>query len=250
VKVTVLGCGASLGVPIVGGSWGLCDPDEPKNRRRRASILVEEGGTTLLIDTSPDMRMQLLDAGVGSVDAVLWTHPHADHLHGINDLRGLSLTGHKRVPGYAGRDTLDEIHRAFGYIVAGDKGYRPILEAHEITGPFRIGPLAVTPFQQEHQVMKTLGFRFGAFAYSTDVVELDEAAFAALAGVRVWMVDCLREEPHPTHSHLARSLDWIARLRPERAVLTHMSHHADYRTLTGKLPAGVELAYDGMVLDI
>ena len=250
MKVTVLGCGASLGVPIVGGSWGVCDPDEPKNHRRRASILVEEGGTTLLIDTSPDMRMQLLDAGVGSVDAVLWTHPHADHLHGINDLRGLSLTAHKRVPGYAGRETLDEIHQAFGYIVAGDRGYQPILEAHEITGPFEIGPIAVTPFEQEHKVMKTLGFRFGAFAYSTDVVALDEAAFAALAGVRVWMVDCLREEPHPTHSHLAQSLDWIQRLRPERAVLTHMSHHADYRTLTGKLPAGVELAYDGMVLDI
>jgi phosphoribosyl 1,2-cyclic phosphate phosphodiesterase len=250
VKVTILGCGASLGVPVVGGVWGACDPAEPRNRRRRASILVEEGGTTLLIDTSPDMRIQLLDAGVAAIDAVLWTHPHADHLHGINDLRGLSLTGRRLIQGYAGRDTLDEIHKAFGYIVAGDEGYRPILAAQEITGPFRLGPVAVTPFVQEHKVMKSLGFRFGPFAYSTDVVELDDEAFAALAGVRVWIVDCLREAPHPTHAHLARSLEWIARVRPERAVLTHMSHHTDYRTLAGKLPDGVEPAYDGMVLDI
>src|SRR5262249_22200368 len=144
-KVTVLGCGASLGVPIVGGGWGNCDPTEPRNRRRRASILVEEGGTTLLIDTSPDLRMQLLDAGVTSIDAVLWTHPHADHLHGINDLRGLSLTGRKRIPGYAGADTLEEIRRGFGYIVTGDQGYPATLEAHEITGPFRVGSIDVEP---------------------------------------------------------------------------------------------------------
>ena len=248
--MTILGCGASLGVPVVGGGWGACDPSEPKNRRRRASILVEEGGTTLLVDTAPDMRAQLLDAGVRTIDAVLWTHPHADHLHGINDLRGLSLTSRRLVQGYAGRDTLEEIRQAFGYITGGDRGYRPILEAHEITGPFALGPIAITPFVQEHKVMKSLGFRFGAFAYSTDVVELDEAAFAALAGVRVWVVDCLREEPHPTHSHFARSLDWIQRLRPERAVLTHMSHHTDYRTLAGKLPHGVEPAYDGMVIEV
>ena len=250
MKVTILGCGASLGVPVVGAGWGACDPNEPRNRRRRASILVEEGGTTLLVDTSPDMRMQLIEAGVPAIDAVLWTHPHADHLHGINDLRGLSLTGRRLIPGYGDRNTRDEINTAFSYIVRGDQGYRPIVQAHEISGPFSLGAIAVTPFEQEHKVMKSLGFRFGAFAYSTDVVELPAESFETLKGVRVWVVDCLREEPHPTHAHLARTLEWIARLAPERAVLTHMSHHTDYASLAAKLPDGVEPAYDGMVIEI
>jgi phosphoribosyl 1,2-cyclic phosphate phosphodiesterase len=250
VKITILGCGASLGVPIVGGGWGECDPAEPRNRRRRASILVEEGGTTLLVDTSPDLRIQLLDAGVRSVDAVLWTHAHADHLHGINDLRGLSLVNRRRLAGFANAETLAEISQSFGYIIGGDQGYEPILEAQEITGPFRVGAIAVEPFEQDHGFSRTLGFRFGDFAYSTDVVTLPEEAFRQLAGIRLWLVDALREAPHPTHSHIDRTLGWIARIAPERAVLTHMSHHTDYRRLADRLPAGIEPAYDGMALEV
>jgi phosphoribosyl 1,2-cyclic phosphate phosphodiesterase len=249
VKITVLGCGSSLGVPIVGGGWGACDPAEPRNRRRRASIVVEQGDTTLLIDTSPDLRSQLLEAGITRVDAVIWTHAHADHLHGINDLRGLSLTSHERIEGFADRATLGEIDGAFGYLVTGDKFYRPVLATSEITGKFRIGDIEIEPFEQDHGFSKSLGFRFGDFAYSTDVVTLPEPAFAALAGTRLWLVDCLREAPHPTHAHLERTLGWIERLRPERAVLTHMSHHTDYQTLIGKLPPGVEPAYDGLILN-
>jgi phosphoribosyl 1,2-cyclic phosphate phosphodiesterase len=250
VKITVLGCGASLGVPLIGGGWGECDPAEPRNRRRRASILVEQGNTTLLIDTGPDMRMQLLDAGVTRIDAVLWTHAHADHLHGINDLRGLVLTGQRVIPGYADADTHAEIHRSFGYLAAGAQGYRPILAMSEITGRFRIGDIEIEPFDQNHGFSRSLGFRFGDFAYSTDVVALPEQSFDALKGVGVWLVDCLREEPHPTHAHLTRTLSWIERLRPGRSVLTHMSHHTDYRTIKAKLPNGVEPAYDGLVLEV
>jgi phosphoribosyl 1,2-cyclic phosphate phosphodiesterase len=252
MRVTVLGCGSSTGVPMPGNEWGACDPANPRNRRRRASILVETGTTAVLVDTSPDLREQLIDARCKWLDAVIYTHGHADHLHGIDDIRSINYFRDGPLDAYADDATLDVIRARFGYVFdpipAGMEMYKPWLIPHRIAGPFRIGDLDVVPFDQDHGFSRTLGFRFGPIAYSTDVVNLPEEAFAALAGVETWIVDCLQEAPHRTHTHLARTLEWIARVKPRRAVLTHMNVRVDYATLVAKLPAGVEPAWDGMVL--
>jgi phosphoribosyl 1,2-cyclic phosphate phosphodiesterase len=256
MKVTILGCGPSWGVPPIGGDWGACDPANPKNRRCRASILVEERGKTILVDTSPDMRAQLLDAQVKRLDAVIFTHAHADHLHGIDDLRAVNRLMQAEIPVYATRQTLDDIGRRFGYVFAPAKPgleavyYKPRLQPVAISGPFEIAGVAIVPFVQNHGFSETTGFRFGRFAYSTDVFELDQAAFKALDGVEVWVVDCIRRAPHVTHSHLERTLGWIARVKPRRAVLTHMDESMDYETLCRELPKGVEPGYDGLVLEV
>jgi phosphoribosyl 1,2-cyclic phosphate phosphodiesterase len=256
MRVTMLGCGPSWGVPQIGDDWGACDPANPKSRRRRVSVLVEDGGATILVDTSPDLREQLLSAKVRRVDAVLFTHAHADHLHGIDDLRGVNRLMKKPIHIYVGPETLAAIRERFGYVLTPHRGhsgpgfYKPVLEQVVIAGPFTVAGVRVVPFVQDHGFSKTLGFRFGSFAYSTDVVELDEAAFAALAGVEVWIVDCLRREPHVTHSHLAKTLQWIARVRPRRAILTHMDESLDYAALTRELPAGIEPGYDGLVIEL
>lgn len=256
MKVTVLGCGPSWGVPRIGGDWGACDPANPRNRRRRVSILVEDGGSTILVDTSPDLRVQLLDAGVQRIDAVLFTHAHADHLHGIDDLRGVNRVMKAAIPTYATPATLAEINRRFGYVFAplkpGLEGhyYKPVLAPHPIDGPFIAAGMPVTPFVQDHGFSQTLGFRFGRFAYSTDVIALDDAAFQALAGIDTWVVDCIRRTPHVTHSHVDRTLEWIDRVRPRRAVLTHMDETLDYETLRQTLPPGVEPGFDGLVIEL
>lgn len=258
MKVTVLGCGGSGGVPLVGrepgGYWGACDPTNPRNRRRRVSILVEQGDTTLLVDTSPDLRLQLLDRAVARLDAVLYTHAHGDHSHGIDDLRFMVYARGGAIPAYMDTATRDGLTTRFAYAFASsaDPGslYRPLLEDRVIEGPFTVGDIAVEPFVQEHGGETTLGYRFGPVAYSTDVVALDEAAFEALAGVKVWIVDALRDEPHPTHSHVAQTLDWIARVQPERAILTHLNHTLDYAELAARCPPGVEPGYDGLVVEV
>jgi phosphoribosyl 1,2-cyclic phosphate phosphodiesterase len=256
MRVTVLGCGASWGVPRIGGDWGACDPRNPRNRRRRVSLLIERNGVVVLIDTSPDLREQLLAAEVQRIDAVLFSHAHADHLHGIDDLRSVNRLMKKEIPIFASAETLAEIRRRFGYVfdpVEPDRQsawYKPALIAHAIEGAFTAAGIDATPFVQDHGFSKTLGFRVGRFAYSTDVVELDDDAFATLAGIDVWVVDCMRREPHVTHAHLAKTLDWIARVKPRRAILTHMEESMDYDTLCRELPAGVEPGYDGMVLDV
>jgi len=257
MKVTVLGCGGSNGVPLIGNNWGQCDPSEPRNRRLRASILVEDGETRLLVDSSPDLRQQMLATGNGWLDAILYTHAHADHLHGIDDIRAINVLRGSALDAYADARTLKQIRERFGYVLTPlESGpghlyyYKPCLVPHEITGPFAVKSLPVVPFEQDHGFSKTLGFRFGAFAYSTDVVDLDERAFEALAGVRLWIVDCLRLAPHQTHSHLDKTLGWIRRVKPERAVLTHMNHATDYASLSALCPPGVEPGYDGMVLEV
>jgi len=256
MRVTMLGSGPSWGVPRIGGDWGACDPANPKNRRRRVSILVEEGGSTLLVDTSPDLREQLLDAGTTRVDAVLFTHSHADHTHGIDDLRSINRMIGKPLPIYADPATMAELKARFRYIFAPiDPGartafYKPAVEPHEIAGPFDAAGIAVVPFIQDHGFSLTQGFRFGRFAYSTDALVLDETAFAALAGIEVWIVDCIRKTPHPTHSHLARTLEWIERVKPRRAIFTHMDQTLDYEALSRELPPGVEPGYDGLVIDL
>ncbi|MGE5538633.1 MAG: MBL fold metallo-hydrolase [Gemmatimonas sp.] len=259
MRVTVLGCGGAGGVPLIGDEWGACDRNESRNRRLRASIMVESGGERVLIDTSPDMREQLLRAGVSTLDAILYTHEHADHVHGIDDVRTLNRISRRAIDAYGSVPALNTIVKRFNYVfspppIEGGKPafFKPCLTAHEITPgrPFMAGTLDVVPFAQDHGFMMTLGFRFGDFAYSTDVVRLDDAAFAALEGVKVWLVGCLGYKPHPTHAHMERVLGWIERVRPQRAVLTHMTTGLDYRTLCETLPKGVEPAYDGMVLDI
>jgi phosphoribosyl 1,2-cyclic phosphate phosphodiesterase len=256
MRVTMLGCGPSWGVPRIGGSWGACDPLNPKNRRRRCSVLVEEGGATLLIDTSPDLREQLLDARVTRLDAVLFTHAHADHLHGIDDLRSVNQLMQQSLPVYGSAATLAEINTRFGYVFSpvqpGRQSafYKPVLVPYAIDGPFTAGGVAVTPFVQDHGFSTTLGFRVGGFAYSTDVIDFDDAAFAALAGIEVWIVDCIRGRPHVTHAHLEKTLAWIERARPRRAVLTHMDESFDYESLRRALPPGVEPGYDGLVLEL
>ncbi len=254
MKATLLGCGPSWGVPAIGPDWGRCDPAEPRNARRRCSLLIEGHDGVLLIDTSPDLRQQLLDAGAGRVDAVLLTHAHADHLHGIDDVRMLNRLLNNPIPLFATADTLGEVERRFGYalkpVTPGRPVYRPALAPHQISGPFSAAGMMIVPFAQGHGYTTTMGFRIGPLAYSTDVVELDEDAFAALAGVELWIVDCLRREPHPTHSHLARTLAWIERVGPRRAILTHMDQSLDYRELRGELPDRVEPGYDGLMVEL
>ena len=254
MKITVLGCGASWGVPAIGPDWGRCDPAEPRNYRRRSSILVESRGEVLLIDISPDLREQLLRADCARLDAVVLTHAHADHLHGIDDIRLVNRLIGKPIPLYARADAVAEVERRFGYAlqpaIPGKPLYRPALVPHAIDGPFRAAGMPVVPFVQHHGFSETLGFRIGPFGYSTDVAELDDSAFAALAGVELWIVDCLRREPHPTHCHLAKALSWIARLRPRRAVLTHMDQSLDYHELAAELPPGVEPGYDGLIIEL
>jgi phosphoribosyl 1,2-cyclic phosphate phosphodiesterase len=252
MKITILGCGSSGGVPLIGNDWGACDPANPRNRRLRVSVLVEQDETALLVDTSPDMRQQLLAAQVKNITAVLYTHAHADHSHGIDDLRSVNWLMKKSIPVYADEATMKELETKFSYIFTGSRVpghfYKPSIIPMIIDGAFEIGGIKVQPFRQDHGYTHTLGFRFGDFAYSTDVRALDEEAFAALRGVKIWVVDCVREQPHPTHSHLAETLAWIERVRPERACLTHMNQTLDYEALRARLPVGVEPAYDGLVL--
>jgi phosphoribosyl 1,2-cyclic phosphate phosphodiesterase len=254
MRVTVLGCGGSGGVPLVGNNWGNCDPANPKNRRRRVSILVEEGGALLLVDTSPDLREQLLSADVTRLDAVLYTHHHADHSHGLDDLRTLVYSQGRPIDAYMDAETHRVLTARFAYAFTsthdGSSLYRPLLRTHVIEGPVRAAGIEVISFAQRHGPETTFGYRLGPLAYSTDAASLDEAAFAVLEGVQVWIVDCLRYDPHPTHSHFEQTLSWIARVRPRRAVLTHMNQALDYEELRSRCPSGVEPAYDGMVIEV
>lgn len=255
MRITILGCGTSGGVPRVGGqdgrgAWGDCDPDEPRNRRRRCSILVQQGATTVLVDTSPDCREQLIDAGVAHLDAVIWTHEHADQCHGIDDIRPLALRDGP-LDGWADARTMGILKQRFGYCFSSEASglYNPIYQPRLIDGPFSVRSIPVTPFQQDHGTIPSLGLRFGPIGYANDVVRLDEAALAALEGVDVLVVDAMRYRPHPTHAHVDRALEWIARIRPRHAILTNLHVDLDYATLRRELPQGVEPAYDGMVVE-
>jgi phosphoribosyl 1,2-cyclic phosphate phosphodiesterase len=254
MKVTVLGCGTSSGVPMIGCRCAVCTSGDPRDRRRRCAILIEQGATRILVDTPPDLRCQLLEAGVDRLDAILYTHAHADHVNGIDDLRALNFLMQRPLPAYGEAAVLARIRERFAYAFLppeADKGWwRPALEPVLIDGPFTVGPFAITAFEQQHGRLPSWGFRVGGLAYSPDVNGLPEAALTALAGVDVWLVDCLRERPHPSHAHLEQTLAWIAELKPRRAILTHMNHEVAYRDLAARLPAGVEPAYDGMVLEL
>jgi len=232
VTLRILGCGSSGGVPRLGGDWGACDPDNPKNRRLRCSLLVTregpEGTTRVLIDSSPDLRQQLLEAGIGELDAVLYTHSHADHVHGLDDLRMIVFNMRKPLAVWADGDTGEQLLSRFSYAFVQPEGspYPPICRLHTISGPVTIsgagGEITFTPFRVNHGAIDALGFRIGKAAYLPDVATIPDESWAVLDRLDLWILDALRRTPHPTHSHLAQSLDWIARAAPLRAVLTNM----------------------------
>ncbi|MGB3810993.1 MAG: MBL fold metallo-hydrolase [Parvibaculum sp.] len=264
LRATILGSGSSGGVPRIGGHWGACDPNEPRNRRRRCSLLVEQWDqdplkkTTILVDTSPDMRDQLIDANVQWIDGVLYTHDHADQSHGIDDLRMVALNGRRRVDVWMDAPTAETLTSRFGYCFEQlpGSGYPAILNEHRIEKmgePIRVegagGTIEAIPFDQDHGGIRSLGFRFGPLAYSSDLVALPEESFSIIDGIEIWILDALRYAPHPTHAHVDLALEWIARVKPRKGVLTNLHVDLDYRRLSSELPVNVEPAYDGMTIE-
>ena len=256
LRFTILGCGSSGGVPRLGGHWGDCDPENPKNARRRCSMLVEKigakGTTRVLIDTSPDLRSQMLDAGIGALDAVAYTHSHADHVHGIDDLRMIVFNMRARLPVWADGATQNDLLSRFGYAFVQPHGspYPPILDLFTIDGDFTVdgagGAINLQPFEIKHGSIDALGFRIGPLAYLPDVSDMTDDAWAALSGAECWVLDALRRTPHPSHSHLENSLNWIAKSGVPKAVLTNMHIDLDYETVLKETPDHITPAYDGL----
>lgn len=254
MKLTILGCGTSSGVPRIGNDWGDCDPNEPRNRRRRVSILVESDQTRILVDTGPDMREQLLDAGIGHVDAVIWTHDHADHCHGIDDLRQLFHASGTPVRGLARPATLAALKDRFGYVFNGRGGYPPTVAGEELPGRVMVGDIVVQTVDQPHGRISSAGLRFStsrnSVVYATDFNSLTDDMRSLYEGADILVIDALRRAAHPSHPTLSQSLGWIAELRPARALLTHMDQSMDYQSLVAELPSGVEPAYDGLAITL
>jgi phosphoribosyl 1,2-cyclic phosphate phosphodiesterase len=262
-RFTILGCSSSPGVPRLNGDWGACDPSNPRNRRLRASFLIEQiapdgGRTVVVVDTGPDFREQMIAAQVQQVDAVLYTHAHADHLHGIDDLRGYFIMQHKRIPIYADAFTMERIHQGFGYCLETPAGgsYPPIVlprvietldDPIVIDGPG--GRIPVQAHRQEHGDIHSLGFRIGNIAYCTDVSDFPAESVQKLSGLDVLIIDTLQYKYHPSHLSLEQALSWIEGFAPKRAILTHMHTPLDYETVMRETPAHVEPAYDGLVFE-
>ena len=256
MKVTILGCGPSNGVPTVLGEWGTCDPNNPKNRRRRPSIFIETDDSKILVDTSPDFREQALSAAITEIDAVLYTHEHADHIMGIDDLRSICRNMGHQIDAYGAPHVIDLLTRKFGYLFDGTQEsvgnlYRPIYLPHQIAEPFMVGHSQIIPLDQDHGICRSLGFRICNFAYSTDVVAMPQESLDQLHGLDCWVVDCLRaSDEHPTHAHLDVTMRWIKEIKPKRVILTHMNFQTDYDEMAAILPDGIEPGYDGMVLEL
>ncbi len=262
-RITILGCGSSGGVPRIGAGWGECDPANPRNRRRRCSILIERSAatgekTTVLVDTSPDVREQLLDANVTALDAVLFTHDHADHTHGIDDLRALFIHNRKRLDLWMDERTERILCERFGYIFRSpvNSDYPPIAELHRILPQQQIsitgagGSISAMPFDVEHGSISALGFRFGNLAYTPDVNRIPDAALPYLENLDVWIIDALRPKPHPSHFSLDDALEWIIKMQPRQAILTNLHVDMDYATLVNTLPPGVIPAHDGLQIEV
>lgn len=256
---TVLGSGASPGVPRITGDWGLCDPSEPRNRRTRCAALVERfadgaAPTRVVIDTGPDFHRQMIAAGPGHLDGVVYTHSHADHVHGIDELRQYAIDARRLIDIYCDDATFARLESAFGYCFHGGEigSYPPILRRHKILAgmPFSIagpgGPIEVLPFRQIHGEIDSLGLRIGGIAYSSDFKDAPPESLDALAGLDLWILDALRRAPHPSHTSVEEAVAWVERVKPRRAVFTHMTNQLDYQTLRASLPAGIEPGYDGM----
>ncbi len=266
LRYTILGCGSSPGTPRITGDWGACDPGEPKNRRLRCSLLVQriskKGTTSVVVDTSPDFRHQMIRAGVSGLDGVLYSHAHADHIHGIDDLRGYALAQRRRINVYADKPTMARLYEGFGYCFKTPKGsmYPPILEPLELVADETItisgegGDIVTLPVLQTHGDIHSIGFRFGnlkngGLAYSPDISGIPEISIAALENLDCWIVDALQYKPHPSHFSVSEALEVIDRLKPQRALLTHMHIPLDYNVLKSELPKGVEPAHDGLVIE-
>jgi|TARA_R110002049_G_scaffold1336_8_gene10076 phosphoribosyl 1,2-cyclic phosphate phosphodiesterase len=260
LRFTILGCGSSGGVPRLGGHWGNCDPSNPRNRRRRCSMLVEritpDGRTRVLVDTSPDMRQQLLDAGVGQLDGVVWTHAHADHVHGIDDLRMIVINQRRMLDIWADDATWADLSTRFAYAFQTPPGssYPPILSRHSLSGPVKVegagGPITLHPIRVGHGEIEALGLRIGGLAYMPDVNVIPPDAQALLSDLDVWVLDALRRTPHPSHLSLSESLAWIDRMKPRRGVLTNMHLDLDYATVMAETPETVVPAHDGMTIEL
>lgn len=258
MKITVMGAGSSGGVPVPGFGWGQCNPNNPKNRRSRPSLMVEVNDKLLLIDTSPDLRQQLLNSDVNHLDGVIYTHAHADHLHGIDDLRGINRAMNAPIPIYLDAPTLDEIQTRFAYVLtplpdrANGYYFKPTLEPTVITAgePFNAAGVTIETFDQDHGFSRTVGLRIGQVGYSTDLVRLPEHGFEVLAGIHTWVIGVFTDRDHMTHVNVETALRWIERVNPKRAVLTHLGPDLDYDVLRGLLPDHVEPAFDGMVIDV
>ena len=261
MKAIVLGCGGSAGVPMLGGpdgrgDWGACDPAEKRNRRSRSSIVLQgNDGRCVLIDTAPDMRCLLIDHGMRSIDAILFTHSHADHILGLDDVRILNRIIERPMPVRADEHTLAELQRRFDYAFLPWRPpsfIRPVLEAEAVRPgeQMTLAGMEMTVFEQDHGFGTTLGLRIGRFAYCTDVVDLDKDAWDTLAGVETWMVDCFQRDPHRTHAWLALVIEWAQKLGAKRTILTHMGPDMDWAWMMRNLPRGIEPAYDGMEITI
>ncbi len=251
MKCILLGSGTSTGVPRIGDDWGDCDPDEPRNRRTRVSILLESNeGRRILVDTSTDLRQQLLANRIDAIDAVFWTHDHADHCHGIDDLRVLRYGRGGPIPGYANAVTADRLRRRFDYVFAGQHGYPTIVSLEALDRLRLCAGFSIAWCQMAHGPAQSTGFRFEidgkSVAYATDFSEIRDEMVEIFAGVDLLVTDCLRREPHPTHAHLAMALDLAERCKARRTVLTHLDKSMDYRTLSDEVPDGVLVGYDGM----
>lgn len=255
MRVTILGCGTSGGVPRLGGKdgmgeWGAADPTDARNRRTRCSILVEDQDKTVLVDTSPDARVQLLGARVEKVDSVIWTHEHADQVHGIDDLRPFTFHSGP-IEAWAAQRTLGILKRRFDYVFTAESIYQPLYRVREIEGPFTAaGTIDVTPIPLDHGTVPSLGLRFGDIVYANDVVRVPEEAFPLMQGAGVLIVDAMRYRPHPTHAHLDLALEWIERIGPERAFLTNLHVDMDYADLDRQTPANVQPCHDGLVIEV
>lgn len=258
MKITILGCGNSLGVPVIGCECAVCTSDNPKNKRLRVSVFIEINGMNIVIDTSPDFRQQILLNNIKKIDAVLYTHDHADHTHGLDDLRQFNILQGDVIPIYSNAEIISSLQKRFAYSFLPrpmeDQMFRPSLVSHILPDTqnheFMIGDTKIIAFKQQHGKSHTLGYRIGDFAYSTDVNILSDTAFETLAGVKCWVVDCLRYTPSYSHSHLENTLEWVKRVKPQQAILTHMAHEFDYDKLSSELPTGVFVGYDGMVIEI
>jgi phosphoribosyl 1,2-cyclic phosphate phosphodiesterase len=256
-ELTILGCGTSTGVPLLFCDCAVCRSKNPKNHRLRSSVWLRAGGRSFLVDTSTDLRQQALRAGIPRIDAILYTHDHADHTQGIDDVRFMrGASKDQLIPAYGAAETLRTLTDRFAYIFQQNSEgsghlYKPFLEAKTVSGPFDLCGLKVTPFEQDHGFgSKTLGYRVGSMAYSTDAVDLPEEAFEILQGLDLWIVDCLRFEPHMTHAHFDKAIAWVERLKPKHAILTHLNHQTDYDAVRAKCPPGVEPGYDGLSVEI
>jgi phosphoribosyl 1,2-cyclic phosphate phosphodiesterase len=266
LRVTILGCGSSGGVPRADGDWGACDPNDPRNQRTRCGLLLQQwageasalaDATTVLIDTAPDLRVQLLRHRVGHIDAVVFSHEHADQTHGIDDVRAIAYRQRRAIATYMDAPTAAVLRPRFAYVFDGAGGYPAIMRAQPLIAPlepFSIdgpgGLLTLAPLPQDHGASPSLGFRCGDFAYSNDVHELPAESLERLGGLKLWIVDALRYTPHPTHAHVDKALGWVEALKPQQTVLTNLHIDLDYAELAGRLPAGVEPAYDGWSLDL